>query len=112
MTAPLALITGGQQGIGLGIARCLAAAGWQLVLAAELPPDAGAVQEALADLGPAARYLRHDLADVAAIPALLAATGPLAGGRSQLRVGASVTNNTPAHPDYTDILTFIATATY
>jgi hypothetical protein len=43
---------------------------------------------------------------------LLAATGPIDNGRSQLRVGASVTNSTPAHPDYTDVLTFIATATY
>ena len=32
MTAPLALITGGQQGIGLGIARTLAAAGWEKLL--------------------------------------------------------------------------------
>jgi NAD(P)-dependent dehydrogenase (short-subunit alcohol dehydrogenase family) len=77
MTAPLALITGGQQGIGLGIARSLAAAGWDLVLAAEQPPGAEAVVAALAELGPRARYIRHDLADLAGIPALLQATGPL-----------------------------------
>ncbi len=82
MTAPLAqkpiaLITGGQQGIGLGIARTLAAAGWNLVLAAEQPPEAEAVTTALAELGPGAHYIRHDLAELAGIPALLAATGPI-----------------------------------
>ncbi|OZA08373.1 MAG: 3-ketoacyl-ACP reductase [Rhodobacterales bacterium 17-64-5] len=77
MTAPLALITGGQQGIGLGIARTLAAAGWHLVLASEQPPKAEAVGSALAELGPSARYIRHDLSDLAGIPALLLATGPI-----------------------------------
>ncbi len=77
MTAPLALITGGQQGIGLGIARSLAAAGWDLALAAEQPPEAEAVVAALAELGPRARYIRHDLADLASIPALLQDTGPI-----------------------------------
>jgi NAD(P)-dependent dehydrogenase (short-subunit alcohol dehydrogenase family) len=77
MTAPVALITGGQQGIGLGIARTLAAAGWDLVLAAEQPPGAEAVRAALAELGPKARYVRHDLADLAAIPTLLQAAGPV-----------------------------------
>lgn len=77
MTAPLALVTGGQQGIGLGIARTLAAAGWRLALVAELPPEAAVVQAALAELGPCARYLRHDLADVANLPALLEAVGPV-----------------------------------
>lgn len=77
MTAPLALITGGQQGIGLGIARALAGAGWRLVLASELPPEAEAVRAALAELGPSARYVQHDLADVAGIPVLLDIAGPL-----------------------------------
>lgn len=77
MTPPIALITGGQQGIGLGIARSLAAAGWDLVLAADLPPEAAVVQAALAELGPCARYLRHDLANLSGIPALLQATGSI-----------------------------------
>ncbi len=77
MTALVALITGGQQGIGLGIARTLAADGWRLVLAADLPPEADAVQEALAALGPNARYVQHDLGDVPGIPALLQTTGPI-----------------------------------
>lgn len=66
----VALITGGQQGIGLGIAAALHGAGWQLALAAELAPDAQAVTEALAVL-PGALYLRHDVAQIDAVPALL-----------------------------------------
>ena len=71
-----ALVTGGQQGIGLGIATALHGAGWQVALAAELPPDSAQVQGALADL-PGASYHRHDLRDLSAIPALLDAVGPI-----------------------------------
>jgi NAD(P)-dependent dehydrogenase (short-subunit alcohol dehydrogenase family) len=55
-----ALITGGQQGIGLGIAQALSAAGFAVVMAAEVEESAPAVQAALHAL-PKARYLRHDL---------------------------------------------------
>jgi NAD(P)-dependent dehydrogenase (short-subunit alcohol dehydrogenase family) len=67
----IALITGGQQGIGLGIATALVDAGFRVALAAELPAHAPSVQNALADLGVAARYFQHDLRDIAACPALL-----------------------------------------
>ncbi|MDG3041136.1 3-ketoacyl-ACP reductase [Roseicyclus marinus] len=71
-----ALITGGQQGIGLGIATALRAAGWEVAIAAELPPGADAVQSALAAL-PGATYHQHDLRDLAAIATLLDAVGPV-----------------------------------
>ena len=71
-----ALITGGQQGIGLGIAQALHAAGWRIALAAEHPQDAPGVQAALADL-PGASYHCHDLTDIAGVPALLDAVGPV-----------------------------------
>jgi NAD(P)-dependent dehydrogenase (short-subunit alcohol dehydrogenase family) len=77
MNQPTALITGGQQGIGLGIARVLRRAGFRLVLAAELPADAPAVRAVLAELGPECRYLRHDLGEVGPIAALLDAAGPV-----------------------------------
>ena len=67
----VALITGGQQGIGLGIAQTLRDAGFQIAIAAEQPEDAPAVQQALAALGPQARYYRHDLARIEDVPALL-----------------------------------------
>ena len=66
---PLALITGGQQGIGLGIAQALAKQGFHLAIAS-LPPEAEAA-ETLQPLGPDTRYYQHDLADLPAIPALL-----------------------------------------
>ena len=76
----VALITGGQQGIGLGIATALAGAGWTVALAAERPEDDPSVRAALGTL-PGARYFRHDLTDIAAAPALVehveAALGPL-----------------------------------
>jgi NAD(P)-dependent dehydrogenase (short-subunit alcohol dehydrogenase family) len=71
-----ALITGGQQGIGLGIAQALHRAGWEVALAAELPPDAEVVQAALAAI-PGATYHRHDLREIASIPALIDAVGPV-----------------------------------
>ncbi len=77
----LALITGGQTGIGLGIARAIVAQGWQVALAAPPAPDSDEVRAALASLGKDARYYRHDLRDLAAIPDLLgrieAEQGPL-----------------------------------
>jgi NAD(P)-dependent dehydrogenase (short-subunit alcohol dehydrogenase family) len=73
MTPLRVLVTGGQQGIGLGITRALHAAGHAVTVAAEAPEDAPAV----AALPPGASYLRHDLRDLAAIPALLDAAGPL-----------------------------------
>lgn len=72
--SPHALITGGQQGIGFGIAEALHGAGFRVTLTAERPEaDAAGALTAL----PGARYLRHDLADLSAIPALLDACGPV-----------------------------------
>lgn len=75
MSAPHALITGGQQGIGLGIAHTLAGAGFRLTLLAEQPPDAPSVRDALAQLPVETRYLRHDLANVEALGPVLAEIG-------------------------------------
>jgi NAD(P)-dependent dehydrogenase (short-subunit alcohol dehydrogenase family) len=78
---PLVLITGGQQGIGLGIARALSAQGFRLAIASRSAPEDPGVQDALRSLGPDARYYQHDLSDLAAIPGLLdaieAQQGPL-----------------------------------
>ncbi|SNR60111.1 3-ketoacyl-ACP reductase [Puniceibacterium sediminis] len=87
---PHALITGGQQGIGLGIASVLADAGWQVTLAAEAAPESGAVVDALAQLGPNARYIRHDLSDLNGIGALLDQAGPITTYVSNAGVPARV----------------------
>lgn len=71
MTAPLALVTGGQRGIGLGIARALAGQGFRLALASLPPGEDPEVRAALDALGPAAAYYRHDLSDLSAIPDLV-----------------------------------------
>ena len=94
MTAPLALITGGQQGIGLGIAQALAAQGFRLAIASLPDPSDPTIREALATLGPDARYYRHDLADIAAIPALVGTIendmGPIDSLIQNAGVGARV----------------------
>ena len=66
-----ALITGGQRGIGLGIAEALLGAGFSPVLAAEVAPADTDVVSALERLGGNARYLRHDLREVGQADALL-----------------------------------------
>jgi NAD(P)-dependent dehydrogenase (short-subunit alcohol dehydrogenase family) len=67
----LALITGGQRGIGLGIARSLAEAGFTLALASSSDEASDAVAAALSDLGGTARYYRHDLRDIGGVAELL-----------------------------------------
>ncbi|MGI9363560.1 MAG: 3-ketoacyl-ACP reductase [Rhizobiaceae bacterium] len=61
---PVALITGGQQGIGLGIAQALATAGFRLAVVAEKPADDQSVVEALASLPQDTLYQCHDICDV------------------------------------------------
>lgn len=76
-----ALITGGQQGIGFGIAQALHAAGWEIAIAAEMP------EADLSDL-PGATYHQHDVTNIGAIPALLDAVGPITTLISNAGVGA------------------------
>lgn len=89
-----ALITGGQQGIGLGIAETLAAAGYRIALASRSDPDSPAVLAALDRLGPGTRYYRHDLQEIAGVPALLDAVeaecGPVSTYVSNAGVPARV----------------------
>ena len=58
MTAPLALVTGGTRGIGLGVARALAAEGWTLALGGLRAP--AQVQDVLDEL-PSAAYFQADI---------------------------------------------------
>ncbi len=43
---------------------------------------------------------------------ILTSTAPVATGQAEIVVNAEISNSTPAHTDYTDTLTFIATATF
>ncbi len=60
----VALVTGGQKGIGLGIAETLAGAGYSVALASRSKPDTPEVGEALERLGGNAAYFSHDMQDV------------------------------------------------
>lgn len=68
---PVALITGGQQGIGLGIAEALADADFAVALASRSKPEDESVVSALEILGPDARYYRHNVSDIDNVPLLL-----------------------------------------
>lgn len=91
---PLALITGGQQGIGLGIAKALAGQGFRLAIASLPPADDPSVQAALASLGGNASYFQHDLADLTAISMLIGTIekqmGPIDALIQNAGVGARV----------------------
>ncbi|WP_171180740.1 3-ketoacyl-ACP reductase [Ruegeria sp. HKCCD8929] len=90
----VALVTGGQQGIGLGIARQLAQAGFHVAVASRSTADTEAVRTALGDLGNTARYFRHDVSDIDHIPVLLdaieAEMGPVTTLVNNAGVGAPV----------------------
>ena len=60
----IALVTGGQKGIGLGIADALIGAGYRVALAARSKPDTQEVKDALEHLGADAAYFTHDLQDI------------------------------------------------
>jgi NAD(P)-dependent dehydrogenase (short-subunit alcohol dehydrogenase family) len=66
----VALVTGGQQGIGLGIAKALHGAGWRVALLSERHGTDPAVAAALAAL-PGAVHVRHDVARIGDAPEAL-----------------------------------------
>ncbi|WP_306147364.1 MULTISPECIES: 3-ketoacyl-ACP reductase [unclassified Roseibium] len=59
-----ALVTGGQRGIGLGISKALAQAGYKVAIVAQVGLDDVEVQVALSALGDSASYYSHDLQDI------------------------------------------------
>lgn len=90
----VALITGGQQGIGFAIADALVNAGFTAVLGAHVTPDDPIVIKALRTLGPMAHYVQHDVTHIDGVAPLLdrieADHGPVTTFISNAGVGAPV----------------------
>jgi hypothetical protein len=103
ISSATATLTGGTEGYGICVAS---AAGTQ---------DGGDTFTAQGNYAGTCTAGSYDVGALAADSSplnLLVASGPISSGRSQVRVGASMSTATPAHPDYTDALTFLATGTF
>ncbi len=71
---PVAIVTGGRRGIGLGIAKALAKTGFDIVITGIGEPDQiGGVLDELAVLGARAIFLKADLSDLSGHQATVAA---------------------------------------
>lgn len=71
-----ALITGGGTGLGLGMARCIIAAGGKVVIVGRREAELKAAAEGL---GPAATFVSHDITQLEAASELVAAATQAAG---------------------------------
>ncbi|MBG6141901.1 NAD(P)-dependent dehydrogenase (short-subunit alcohol dehydrogenase family) [Labrenzia sp. EL_208] len=60
----VALVTGGQRGIGFGISEALAGEGYKIALLAQCGSDDPEVADALGRLGPDASFFSHDLLNI------------------------------------------------
>jgi 2-dehydro-3-deoxy-D-gluconate 5-dehydrogenase len=69
LTGRVAIVTGGNGGIGLGMAKGLAGAGAKIVIAGR---DEAKAQQALAEMGPDASFVATDVVHKAACDALIA----------------------------------------
>jgi NAD(P)-dependent dehydrogenase (short-subunit alcohol dehydrogenase family) len=87
LSGQTALITGGGTGLGLGMARCLAAAGAKVVLVGRRADE---LKKACAEIGGGALALPGDITQLEKIPALVAEGEQLAGPISILVNNAGV----------------------
>jgi NAD(P)-dependent dehydrogenase (short-subunit alcohol dehydrogenase family) len=72
LTGKVALVTGGNGGIGLGMAEGLASCGAQVVVFGQNPDKNAAAEEKLKTLDPTARAMQVDVGDEAALCAAIA----------------------------------------
>jgi len=93
----VAIVTGGNGGIGLGMARALAAAGARVVVAARNGPKSAAAVRELVAAGGAALAIEVDVADEQSVDALMAGTLDRCGRLDILVNNAGVNIRKPAH---------------
>ena len=88
------LISGGQRGIGLGVARALRAEGHRIAIVSEVSPDHRDVTKAIEELGGDALYFQHDLANSAELDPVIDKiekhAGAITGLVSNAGIGAPV----------------------
>ena len=93
LTSQVALITGGGTGLGLGMARCLAAAGAKVVLVGRRHDE---LEKACAAIGPHAFALVGDVTKLSTAPAIVDEAEKLAGPVSILVNNAGIHLKKPA----------------
>ena len=76
----VAIVTGGNGGIGLGMARGLAEAGARIIVAARNPDKGRIAVKELEGLGPEARFVAVDVSDEASVDAMIRTTVDAFGG--------------------------------
>ena len=99
LTGRVAVVTGGNGGIGLGMARGLAEAGARIVVAARNPEKSRRAVEELEKLGTKARFCAVDVADEASVDGLVRSTLD-AYGRLDVLVNNAGINIRKAPQDY------------
>jgi len=92
VTDKTAIVTGGGSGIGLAIARELAARGCKTIIA---DWDGAAAEQAAADIGGSAAAVQFDAADVASVEAMAAQVWDATGGVDFVFANAGVSANAP-----------------
>jgi 2-deoxy-D-gluconate 3-dehydrogenase len=100
LTGRVAIVTGGNGGIGLGMARGLAGAGARVVVAARNQTKSDAAVRDLEKLGSSALAIAVDVADEASVEALVRATVDRCG-RLDILVNNAGTNVRKQPQDYT-----------
>ena len=97
LTGRVAIVTGGNGGIGLGMARGLAKAGARVVVAARAQEKSAAAVRELQALGSDALAIAVDVADEQSVAALVAGTVERCGRLDILVNNAGINIRKPAH---------------